>query len=212
MHRAIELYVAAEAEIEDDFGCFNWLLAFRNRRAAALYTVKRWNESLAVLDGLISDMRKLEAAGLGHVFQSEDRPDEIPTIYWTRAVCLDELGRRTEARDAIGDLIEQIGSGATPTQRAYLGDAYVLQARIAESQGQHAQASAAVDAALRHSERYDEPWSDACDMTPSGFRQACRRRQRRGTARSQDTRRYACGLPVDVNRRHAHRRQTEALR
>jgi len=156
--KAAELYAAAQAEIERFPECANWVVMFRLRRAFSYYAVERFDEALTIFDQLIAEQEKLKAAGRDGLFNRARFPDEIPSIYWSRALCLEALGRLEDARDAIPGLIEEIGSGATPKQRSYLGDAYLLQAKVAESQGNHEQALKATDAALAHCARYDEPW------------------------------------------------------
>ncbi len=175
--KAAEFFAAAEAEIEGFRECFNWVVTFRLRRAFCLYALSRWGEALAIFEGLIADHRKLKAAGLEDVYNGDRFPDEIPAIYWTRVLCLRDLGRLREARDAIPDLIEQIGSGTTPTQRAYLGDAYLLQARVAESESDYEQALRAADSALAHCSGYDEPWVEEARNEAEQLREVLQARQ-----------------------------------
>ncbi len=134
-------------------------MLFRIRRGFSLFRVRRLDEALEIFDRLVADQKKLKAAELD-VFPRDRWPDELPALYWSRAMCLNALGRLLEARDALPDLIEEIGSGTTPTQREYLGGAYILQAKVAESEGDYEQALRALDAVLAHCGRYDEEWVD----------------------------------------------------
>jgi tetratricopeptide (TPR) repeat protein len=157
--KAAEAFAAAEAEIKGVPALRIWEWRFQIRRAASLRQLKRMDEALAILDKLVADQKKLKAANL-HPFPRDKWPDELPTMYWSRLSCLYELGRLAEARDAIPDLIEEMGSGSTPTQRHYLGSAYFLQASVAQSEGDYDQALRAIDAVLAHCGRHDEEWAE----------------------------------------------------
>ena len=84
-------------------------------------------------------------------------PDEVASVYWGRAVCLEQLGRLAEASRASSLLIEEVGSGATPTQRFYVAGVYVLQAKTAEAQGRFTDALRALDAAVAYCARFEDP-------------------------------------------------------
>ncbi len=120
------------------------------RRGASLMALQRWREALKVYDELVADSQRLAA------FDSA-RSDLIASIYWARPVCLEQLGRRTEACNRVADLIEAVGSGTTPAQRNYVAGAYLLQARAAEARGRFSEAERAIDAAIAQCSRDDEP-------------------------------------------------------
>ena len=82
---------------------------------------------------------------------------EVASIYWGRAVCLEELKRLTKAREAVADLIEEVGTGATATQRGYVAQAYLLQARTAEARGRFDEASKATEAAIAQCSGGNDP-------------------------------------------------------
>jgi tetratricopeptide (TPR) repeat protein len=123
----------------------------KSRRAAAFIGMRRWDEALALFDELIADPEALRR------FPRDRFPDEVATIYWGRPVCLEQLGRLDEACDAVPALIEEVGSGTTATQREYVGGIYLLQAKAAEANGQFDRALKAVDAAITHCSRTDDP-------------------------------------------------------
>jgi hypothetical protein len=70
---------------------------------------------------------------------------------------LAELGQLSAACRTIADLIEEVGSGTTPIQRLCVAQAYMLQAKHAEARGQFDEAVKALDAAIAHCSRDDEP-------------------------------------------------------
>ena len=76
---------------------------------------------------------------------------------WGRAVCLEELKRLTKAREAVADLIEEVGTGATATQRGYVAQAYLLQARTAEARGRFDEAFKAIEAAIAQCSGGNDP-------------------------------------------------------
>ena len=90
--------------------------------------------ALEVFDRAIAFIGKIDPEGVLDEFRKR-RPNEIPHIYWGRARALESLRRSSGALDAISALIEEVGSGATETQRSYVAGAYLLQARVAEERG-----------------------------------------------------------------------------
>jgi hypothetical protein len=71
--------------------------------------------------------------------------------------CLAELGQLSAASRATADLIEEVGSGMTPVQRMCVAEAYKVQARSAEARGRFDEAVTALDAAIAHCSRNDDP-------------------------------------------------------
>jgi tetratricopeptide (TPR) repeat protein len=128
----------------------DYFVMAKSRRAGALFAMKRWADALSILDELVADSDRLVR------FPRERRPDELATIYWTRAVCLEQVGRLPAACDAVGSLIGEVGSGTTPTQRLYVAGAYLLQAKAAEARRRFDEALKAVDAAIAQCSRGDE--------------------------------------------------------
>jgi hypothetical protein len=112
---------------------------------------RRYAEALAVFDELAADV------GSDGRLRGESSSDQLPTVLWGRAVCLEHLGRLPAAREAVGRLIDEVGSGTTPKQRLYVGQAYLLQARTAEARGRFDEAAEGVNAAIRHCSSVDEP-------------------------------------------------------
>ncbi|MGO9900032.1 MAG: hypothetical protein ACLP0J_10130 [Solirubrobacteraceae bacterium] len=146
--KAAASFAAIEAECSPGFeGIF---VMAKARRGASLMALKRWREALRVYDEIVADSERLAA------FDSE-RSDLIASIYWARPVCLEQLGRRTEACNRVADLIEAVGSGTTPTQRDYVAGAYLLQARAAEARGRFNEAERAINSAIAQCSRTDEP-------------------------------------------------------
>jgi tetratricopeptide (TPR) repeat protein len=123
----------------------------KSRQAAALLGMARWREALAVFDELVADRQTLAN------FPREQFPDEVASIYWGRAVCLEEVKQPTKARSAVADLIEEVGTGATATQCGYVAQAYLLQARTAEAGGRFDEALKATEAAITQCSGRSEP-------------------------------------------------------
>lgn len=142
----------------------------KSRRAGALLARKRWAEALAVFDELAADSGGFGSAALS--------PDAVPTIHWGRAVCLEQLGRLTEACKAVGPLIDEVGSGTTPAQREYVAGAYLLQARIAEARGRFDDAFKAVDAAITQCSNANDPRLKTVLREAEQMQQALRARVR----------------------------------
>jgi tetratricopeptide (TPR) repeat protein len=142
-------FAAADAELPPNFR--NRHVMAKSRQAAALLGMARWSEALAVLDQLVADRETLAD------FPREQFPDEVASVYWGRAVCLEELKRLAKAREAVADLIEEVGTGATATQCGYVAQAYLLQARTAEARGRFDEAFNAIEAAIAQCSGRNEP-------------------------------------------------------
>ncbi len=142
-------FAAVEAECPPALTTF-WVMA-KTRRAGALFAMRRWGDALALLDELTADKESLAK------IDRQRFPDEVATIYSTRAGCLEMLERWSEARKCVADLIEEVGSGITPTQRFYVADAYLLQAKAAVARRAFSTAFKAIDAALAQCASVDDP-------------------------------------------------------
>jgi len=142
-------FAAVEAETPPTLTTFRVMA--KNRRAGALFAMRRWNEALAVLDELAADKESLAR------IDRERFPDEVATLYSARSGCLEMLERWPEARDSVADLIKEVGSGNTPTQRFYVADAYLLEAKAAVARRAFSAAFKAIDAALAQSANSDDP-------------------------------------------------------
>jgi tetratricopeptide (TPR) repeat protein len=118
----------------------------RVRRAVALGSLQRYDEALEILDALIASP-----------ISFPDFPDELPSIYWSRAVYLQQLGRVDEADGAAEELLAKAGSGATPKQRGFVAQAFLLQAQSAEATGRLDDALAAAEAAIAQCSIVENP-------------------------------------------------------
>ncbi len=152
-NKLYEKAVAGFAAVEA--GCLPGLASLfvmaKVRRGASFMALKRWGDALGVFDELAAEIDELPG------FDRTRLPDRVATIYWSRSVCLEQLGRMTEACARIADLIEEVGSGTTSTQRNWVASAYLLQARAAQARGRFDEAHRAIDAAITQCSGTDEP-------------------------------------------------------
>ncbi len=143
------LSVGTEGHVSSDL--IAGFVSAKIRRAAAMLGMLRWDEALAIFEELFAEVQARPG------FVRDAAPDVVPSIYWGRAVCLKELGKLTEACAAVAPLIEAVGTGTTPTQRAYVAGAYLLQASAAEVGGRFGEALKAVEAAIAQCSGAKEP-------------------------------------------------------
>lgn len=157
LKNAAETFAATEAQM-DRFPemFFQALILARARYGWCLYDLKRPDLALEVFDRAIAFIGKIDPEGILDEFRKR-RPNEIPHIYWGRARALESLRRSSAALDAIPALIEEVGTGATETQRSYVAGAYLLQARVAEERGRFDVASRAIDEAIAQCAGGTEP-------------------------------------------------------
>jgi tetratricopeptide (TPR) repeat protein len=157
LENAAETFAATEAEMErfpEMF--FQALILARARYGWCLYYLERPDRALEVFDRAIASIERIDPTGVLDEFRTR-RPNEIPHIHWGRARALESLRRSSAALEAIPALIEEVGSGATETQRSYVAGAYLLQARVAEKRGRFDVALRAIDEATAQCAGGNEP-------------------------------------------------------
>lgn len=149
LKEAVQKFAAAEAKVPTGW-VFERFVA-KGRRGACLISLSRWEEALGVFEDLVVDAQRLPK-------QVEDRlSDEISTAYWCRVLAWSELGRLAEACDAMPEFIERVGTGQTIAQRRHVAHMYLILAEFARSQGDFGKEARAVNAAVSHCKRFDEP-------------------------------------------------------
>ncbi len=156
--QAAASFAAVEAE------CLPQLVVYfvqaKTRRAACFLARARWAEALAIFDELSAARETLAAFDrelLDPELSDSSLVDEIATIYWSRCVCLEQLGRLREACARGAELIERVGTGTTPKQRSYVAGLYLLQAKYAVTRKQFNKAFKALDATIAQCSTTDTP-------------------------------------------------------
>ncbi len=133
----------------------------KSRRATCFLARVRWAQALSIFVELAGDTEMLTAFDR----RCRELPlradsalhNEIATIYWSRCVCLAELARLREAYALGGELIERVGTGMNATQRSYVADLYLLQAKYAKSRKQSSKALEMLDASIAQCSTIDPP-------------------------------------------------------
>lgn len=169
--KAYEAYVEAEEAARNVPESARWRLRIRIFQATSLVRLDAYEKAMLLLDGLVSDVETLKSAdALNGV--DDQFSDELAAVFWSRLVCLDELGRFDEVGPALSALIDQVGSGQTVAQRNWLSGAYLLYAKAAAIGGEYRQANEAIDATLRLCSSFEEePWVDGRRREAAGTRQ-----------------------------------------
>jgi len=117
-------------------------LAAKTRRAGCLLATEQYARALAVFDELADERERAE------LIDGERFPGQVGSILWSRAVCLEQLGRLGEAHDRAQELLEAIGDGAGLAERHYVAEAYVLTGKYAMARREYGRAHQALDVAI----------------------------------------------------------------
>ena len=119
----------------------------------SLVMLGRYDEALAPLDDAVQGVPKLP--GLLELTRPELRGTRMLDTLAKAAVlkvhALEQLGRTDDADTTAQFVIEEFGSGATPTQRFAVTKALIDRARYARQRGDLDRALAAIDAAIAQS-------------------------------------------------------------
>lgn len=164
--QAVGAFAAVEAECRYDTVTNIRALA-KSRRAVALWELGRYGEAAALLDELAADKE-----ALAKIVRASPHTDEVATIYRNRIVFHEELGHWPKVHACVADLIDEVGTGATPTQRKYVAMAYMSQAQAAIAERRYRAAAAALDAATAQSATAPQ------DRTMLALRREARERKR----------------------------------